>query len=550
MTVGFSVMRSTLRAATHVGPAVSAHPPPCPRVVRVAHPTVLLRLEGTGSSDHLRAWVDAVGRVTADRRVLDAPDHPGHPDLPHWCADAGVEWGTGPDDGVVVLASAADLPTPGCLHRLVAAVASDGESRQPRVLPWGATADAPDAEPTAAPAVCVAFAPGADRDATEVRRLASAAVLTDRRPGQTATPPSAPMAGPQPYGHPAAMPATSLHRLLRQMGLPTPKLPAVLEDRPFVTVLTRTQGTRLLCLEETLTCLAGQTSRDFEVVLACHRVEPDALAAVREVVAATPPWLRDRVRVLEVTREGRSAPLNDALDVARGRYAVMLDDDDAVAPDWVAAFAAIEATAPGTVLRSVALAQDVRPVAVDDLGPAPEEAGPAHPVWPDEFRMTDHLWDNASPPMTFAVPRGVFDDLGHRFDEALETTEDWDFLLRAAAVTGVTSTRSVTAAYRVWVAGEGSRHLHDTDKWAAGRLAILDRLDAQVVLLGAGSAREVRELQAALRAETEEKFRFAGLNEQAAHDLRTVNEAVVALRERIAVLEERLARRRQRRQQD
>ena len=44
-----------------------------------------------------------------------------------------------------------------------------------------------------------------------------------------------------------------------------------------------------------------------------------------------------------------------------------------------------------------------------------------------------------------------------------------------------------------------------------------------------------------------EKFRFAALNEQAAADLVTVNEAVVALRARIAELEERLERRKQRR---
>jgi hypothetical protein len=382
-------------------------------------------------------------------------------------------------------------------------------------------------------------------DAAGVRRLASAAVLTDRRPGQT---PVA-QAGPQPYGHPAAMPASSLHLLLRQTGLPTPGLPDALEERPFLTVLTRTQGTRLLCLEETLTCLAGQTSHDFEVVLACHRVAEDALAAVRALVAVAPAWLRERVTVLAVEREGRSAPLNDALDVARGRYAVMLDDDDAVAPDWVAAFAAAEASAPGTVLRSVALAQDVRPVPVPGLGAAPVETGPAHPVWPGEFSLADHLWDNASPPMTFAVPRGVFVELGHRFDETLDTTEDWDFLLRAAIVAGVTSTPAVTAAYRVWTEDEGSRHLHDASHWEQGRKALLRGVDEQVALLPPGAAQGIRDLQRALLDERAEKFRFAALNEQAAADLVTVNEAVVALRARVAELEERLARQRQRRQE-
>ena len=510
---------------------------------------VSLRLLGPGPDDRVAAWIDALGRVSAGRRALVLDDREAHPDLERWCADAGVEPADGTVDGVLVTGSAADLPAPGALHRLVAAVAESGTPLQARVLPYGATADEP------APVVCVAVPAGSEppADAADVRRLESAAVFTDRRPDGT-TAPDRPAAGsPPPYGHPAALPATRLHLLLRQTGLPVPALPDGLEQRPFLTVLTRTQGTRLLCLEETLTCLAGQSSRDFEVVLACHRVADDALAAVREVVAATPAWLRERVRVLAVDRPGRSAPLNAALDVARGRYAVMLDDDDAVTTGWVAAFAAAEADAPGTVLRSVALAQEVRPVLVTDRdgdrGPAPVDVGPAHRVWPDRFVLADHLWDNASPPMTFAVPRGVFADLGRRFDESLDTTEDWDFLLRAAIVTGVTSTTAVTAAYRVWTAEEGSRHLHDESHWAQGRAALLRGIDEQVALLPPGAAQGVRDLRQALEEERAEKFRFAGLNEQAAADLVTVNEAVVALRARVAELEERLARQRRRLQE-
>lgn len=520
--------------------------------------SVHLRLVGPGPHERVEAWVQALGRVAATRRGLAIDDAASHPDLPQWCDAAGVDLGQEHDDATMVVASAADLPTPGALHRLVAAVADSGRPLQTRVLPYGATTD------EAAPVVCVsgpAPVPAVMRTAvsaaqvvaalaTDVRRLESAAVFVDRRSDVAARPAHREAGHQPPYGHPAALPSTSLHLLLAQAGLAVPELPEGLEERPFLTVLTRTQGTRLLCLEETLTCLAGQSSRDFEVVLACHRVTPDALSAVEAVVAASPAWLRERVRVLEVERPGRSAPLNDALEVARGRYAAMLDDDDAVTADWVAAFASAEAEAPGTVLRCVALAQDVRPVEVvdrdGDRGPAPVDIGPAHRVWSDRFNLADHLWDNASPPMTFAVPRGVFGDLGRRFDESLDTTEDWDFLLRAAILTGVTSTPAVTAAYRVWTGDEGSRHLHDEEHWGRGRAALLRGIDEQVVLLPPGAAREVRDLHQALEEERAEKYRFAGLNEQAAADLVTVNEAVVALRARVAELEERLARQRRR----
>ena len=397
--------------------------------------------------------------------------------------------------------------------------------------------------------VCVAFPAGADQgaDLTGVRRLETAAVFTDLRVEGTSAP--AATGGDQPpYGHPAALPATALHLLLRQAGLPTPDLPVGLEERPFLTVVTRTQGTRLLLLEETLTCLAGQSNRDFEVLLACHRVGAEALAAVREVVTATPDWLRERIRVLEVDRPGRAAPLNDALDAARGRYVAVLDDDDAVTLDWVAAFAELESRGPGTVLRTVALAQDVHPVASgpDGGGTAPAEDGSARPVWPDTFSMVDHLWDNASPFMTVALPRGVFADLGRRFDESLATNEDWAYLMGAAALAGVTSAPATTSVYRLWARTEGSRDVHDADVWRAARETVLAEVDAHVLLLPPGAGADVRRLRSELEEERAEKFRFAGLNEQAAGDLVTVNAAVDALRARIAELEERLRKQRER----
>lgn len=537
-------------------------------------PTVTLRLCGVGRAERLRAWVEALGRVPATGRQLQLTAPPvDQADLVAWCGAAGVDLASTEDptqmSDVVVVADTDGLATPGALRRLVTATALTGLAHESRVLPCGDTARTPDSEPTPAPCVCVALPAQAPRPAIlasrpgdavaaaraarmDVHRLGSAAVFTDRWPGSPA-PVHAEVLEAPPHGHPAALPATSLHQVLVHTGLTPPDVPHASDVRPLLTVLTRTQGTRLLCLEETLTCLAAQSSRDFELVLACHRVSPESLDAVRGLVESMPSWLQEQTRVLEVARPGRSAPLNDALAVARGRYAVMLDDDDVVTADWVGAFAEMERRGPGTVLRSAALAQEVRPDLTDDVaaaqGPAPVEVGPAHPVWSTEFSLVDHLWDNDSPPMTFAVPRGVFDDLGQRFDETLDTTEDWDFLLRAAIVTGVTSTRTVTGVYRVWTDGEGSRHLHDAAEWAAGREAVLANLDQQVVLLPAGAARAIRDLHQALLDERAEKFRFAGLNEQAARDLVAVNDAVVALRARIADLEERLARQRRRNRQ-
>jgi hypothetical protein len=346
-----------------------------------------------------------------------------------------------------------------------------------------------------------------------------------------------PPGGPQPaYGHPAALAATLLHRLLAQTGLPRP-VPADDTARPFLTVITRTQGTRLLCLGEALTCVASQTLRDLELVVAAHRVAPEDLADVQACVAALPSWLRERTTVIEVERPGRSAPLNDALDVARGRYVAVLDDDDLVTPTWVETFADLERSAPGTVLRAATLRQDVVRTDVVVSGRTEVAASPVgetHLGWPAAFSMVDHLVDNATPFMALALPRGVVVDLGERFDEDLDTTEDWDLLLRAAGVAGVKSSPEPTSVYRTWTSDEGSRDAHETDTWQRGHARVRGRLTERVVLIDGAEAQRLIDARAELAAEVAEKHRIAALNEQAAADLVTVNEAVVTLRAQLA----------------
>lgn len=495
--------------------------------------------------DGVRAWLEALARVPAATRRVTA-DSVRFPDAAvEWAASLGVTTDRGSEtrDAVAVVARLGDLPSPRTLVLLAAAVSA--ERPVTVVAPWP---DAPD------DVVCVAVhgtAPAALRGAGDPAAVLAATGATPHVqhgtlvvPGGAAVPDPASV-GPQPaYGHPAALPSTLLHRLLRQTGLMTPE-PADTSLRPFLTVVTRTQGTRLLCLEEALTSLAAQACRDLEVVVAAHRVGAEGLAAVHDSVAAQPEWLRERVRVLDVQRPGRSAPLNDALGVARGRYVAVLDDDDLVTPRWVAAFAELEAEAPGTVLRTATLRQDVVPAQVD-LGGVGEvvaaATGEPHVGWPVDFAMVDHLVDNATPVMALALPRGVVADLGERFDEELETTEDWDLLLRAAGVTGVTSSPEPTSVYRVWTETEGSRSLHHGDTWQRGHDRVRARLSERVVLL---SGAEVDRLAAARErlAEAEaEKFRFAALNERASVDLAAVNEAAGLLRAQLAESEDKRRR--------
>lgn len=285
--------------------------------------------------------------------------------------------------------------------------------------------------------------------------------------------------------HPAALPASSLGQLTARFGLPLPHAeahPVPGPDDPFLTIVTRTQGRRLHCLEDMFTCLAAQTDRDFEVLVMAHRVDPQHLDAVRDVVASLPAWLREQVRVVPVERAGRAAPLNDGFEAARGHYVVALDDDDTVLAHYVATFRRAAEEGYGRLVRVVAARQDIAPVGSLDTACA-VSVDDAFREWPMDFAMVAHLSNNYSPFMSVAFPRGAFHDLGMRFDEELNTTEDWDYIVRCATVLGVTSVREITCVYRWWVHTGSSREVHTKDEWDQTRLRVQARFEESVLLI-------------------------------------------------------------------
>lgn len=298
--------------------------------------------------------------------------------------------------------------------------------------------------------------------------------------------------------HPASLPASSLGRMVEQFSLPAPaegESDGSAADAPFLSIVTRTQGKRIHCLEDMFTCLAGQTDRDFEVLVMAHRVDAQHLDTIHEVIASLPSWLRDVVRVVPVERPGRAAPLNEGFTAARGHYVVALDDDDTVLAHYVATFKQAAAAHYGRLVRVVAVRQDIAPVGSLDTLCAVSVDDPFR-EWPLDFALVAHLTANHSPFMSVAFPRGAMHGLGLRFDETLDTTEDWDFIVRCAAALGVQSVREVTCVYRWWVHTGSSREVHTKAEWDEARLRVQRRFEESILLLQPG---EVERLVESLR---------------------------------------------------
>jgi glycosyltransferase involved in cell wall biosynthesis len=265
------------------------------------------------------------------------------------------------------------------------------------------------------------------------------------------------------------------------------------EPRPLISAVIRTQGRRLHTLVETLTCFAGQTDPDFEIIVVGHKLDFQGLQDIQRIIEDSPEWLRQKIRFLREDGGGRSRPLNVGFAEARGRYIAIVDDDDIPMANWVAEFRKLDAKSPGRVLRCVAARQDVTNVEIGGKQGLRAE-GPPEKIYPTTYNFIEHLVENRSPPITLAFPRGVFHDLRLRFDESLDTTEDWDFLLRASAYCGVAASPSIAGVYRWWVNHDSSRTLHSNEEWRKNHEAILRKQDESHFIIPKGGLAEIRKL--------------------------------------------------------
>jgi glycosyltransferase involved in cell wall biosynthesis len=279
---------------------------------------------------------------------------------------------------------------------------------------------------------------------------------------------------------------------------------------PFLSVITRTRGTRIGPLREALLCLAGQSSQDFELLLVIHNATESDSEKVHALVDEFPSSFRERITVLICNRPGRASPLNDAVARTKGRYVAVLDDDDFVLGHWVETFLELSSRAPGTLLRARCARQDFELSEEDKSCSQARASSWPTLIWPSDFDQIDHLSDNYSPFMSVAFPAEVFRKCQLRFDEALSTTEDWDFIVRTSLLCGVSTSPNVTAIYRWWTNGESSAFLHKREEWVSNRERIIQKIDSHPILLPAGSVARINGLASSLKhmtARSEEYFR-------------------------------------------
>jgi glycosyltransferase involved in cell wall biosynthesis len=274
-----------------------------------------------------------------------------------------------------------------------------------------------------------------------------------------------------------------LNELAASLGI-DPLVPSTPPNPRFSTIV-RTQGRRPDSLAEALASIAAQTYANHETLLIVHHPDPGTAAAVEAALPddARPPGLR----VVAVTEGDRSRPLNVGLATADADYVCILDDDDYVTDRWLAAFAEAATSAPGTMLRAIALSEPwtseggYQPVRV---------TGPRTRDYADTFDLLAHVSHNETPPCSVALPLAAMQHFGLEFDEELPVFEDWELFMRVAQICGVTSIDEETAIYRRIDHGNADTEV-DEHIWHVTHARVIDRLSARPVLVPLGDARRV-----------------------------------------------------------
>ncbi len=256
---------------------------------------------------------------------------------------------------------------------------------------------------------------------------------------------------------------------------------------PFLSVLMRTQGKRSATIQEALLGLAAQSSQNFEVLVLAHNVSPDELENLRQLTDSFGASFSGQVRIYPIDGGGRSRPLNMGIDLARGQYVAILDDDDIVFGHWVETFERFSSLASGGIIRCIPSEQSIKPATWPGGRAGYTITSRPRCPWPKQFDLLDHLLENRTPPCSFALPRDAFTDLGIRFDESLPVLEDWDVLLQIAMLNGVTDTGEVTALWRKWDRGDSSTFVHSHSEWRQARRTVISKLNSRPLLLPAGS---------------------------------------------------------------
>jgi LmbE family N-acetylglucosaminyl deacetylase/glycosyltransferase involved in cell wall biosynthesis len=203
-----------------------------------------------------------------------------------------------------------------------------------------------------------------------------------------------------------------------------------------VSVVVRTRN-RPALLREALESLRAQTARPAQVIVVNDGGA--SLAGLEDVSGGA----FDLVLEEFAESRGRSAAANRGVSLARNDLVSFLDDDDLCYPDHLERLVRAHRSGPEPVVYSDAATVVYRR--------REESWEPLHRTlqYSLDFDPDYLLLANYIPLHTLLLPRALYERAGS-FDEKLDYSEDWDFLIRLSLQSAFRHVRAVTCEYRVF----------------------------------------------------------------------------------------------------
>ena len=235
-------------------------------------------------------------------------------------------------------------------------------------------------------------------------------------------------------------------------------------NKPFLSIITRTQGKRSEMLEELLLDLSSQSCHNFELLIIPHKVSEDKIAIINEQVNNLPTWLKKQTRILPIYYGNRTAPLNYGASQSNGLYFVVLDDDDIVFEDYVKNFYELFLNNYGKVLHQYAVCQEWK-ILENNYGKILYPTGSIQTTFATDFDVNEQKSLNHCPISSICFPTYCFQEMNMKYDESLTTTEDWEYINRVAFLLGVADTNKIGSNYRLWINGDNSHITESKKDW-------------------------------------------------------------------------------------
>lgn len=243
------------------------------------------------------------------------------------------------------------------------------------------------------------------------------------------------------------------------------------EPRPLVSILMRTQGLRNELMTEALLSVFAQDCSDYELIICFHNPDDKMghlFRGVEELLAEMPAELQREARVIRCDGIGRSAPLNDLYEAARGEYLTILDDDDLLFPRHVSVVAqGVETHGIGAIFHTYAVQREIDVLTQKVRNPAygftrdnifsphaPSDTFPYSvrritPTWAKPFDPVKQQYANGVHVSNFFIPRRLIEQTRLRFRNDFEYGEDWQFWMEASQILKVITLPEITGVQNV-----------------------------------------------------------------------------------------------------